>query len=591
GQRFDLPRLLGKSTHHAAAVYAWQNGEGMDALLGQALADSGKVAEVGGALAELHGQSGSSLPELSASDLARQLPEHARVIAWLSPSCTDRAHTLAAHLAVRLRNAPTAAGALHGDFYAKQVLFDGTRLVFLDLDSASRGPGWVDLANFIAHLELDVIRERYPADTARAVSEALVEGYARVSPPGRDLDLSSPVAAALFAQAPHLFRSRVENWSEKLSRLLDRVSELAHTPGRVPRAHSAVAAVPTACAPQPTPAVQAESALADPDPAMPTLRSALDTVGMEARFRRMPGLSAELEGHTLVSAVVRRHKAGRRALIEYRFEADEGLGAFSWLGKVRAKSGRDWSDRVSRALRAAGLAEPSCVAVPEAMGTLSDLNLELQRRVAGDAVTRLLLWPEAPALAARCAEAISRLHASRVVVPRSHTVADEWRVLEERLERLETSHPHHASRVARLRRACAELAEAIPAAQPTLIHRDFYPDQVLVDGRRLWLLDLDFCTMGDPCVDHGNFLAHLTEWSLRTLGRADALRACEAAYREAALKSVGPGGAFRLEVYQTLSLARHVQLCTQFPERREWLPFLLELCEQRLSRPVRTLCC
>ncbi|MCC6234176.1 MAG: hypothetical protein IT580_16145, partial [Verrucomicrobiales bacterium] len=42
GQRFDLPRLLGKSTHHAAAVYAWQNGEGMDALLGQALADSGK---------------------------------------------------------------------------------------------------------------------------------------------------------------------------------------------------------------------------------------------------------------------------------------------------------------------------------------------------------------------------------------------------------------------------------------------------------------------------------------------------------------------------------------------------------------------
>ena len=35
----------------------------------------------------------------------------------------------------------------------------------------------------------------------------------------------------------------------------------------------------------------------------------------------------------------------------------------------------------------------------------------------------------------------------------------------------------------------------------TFIHRDFYPDQVLVDGARVYLLDLDLYSLGEPPLD------------------------------------------------------------------------------------------
>ncbi|MCK6491726.1 MAG: aminoglycoside phosphotransferase family protein, partial [Planctomycetes bacterium] len=86
----------------------------------------------------------------------------------------------------------------------------------------------------------------------------------------------------------------------------------------------------------------------------------------------------------------------------------------------------------------------------------------------------------------------------------------------------------------------------------------------------------------DPCLDHGNFIAHLVDWSFRRLGRRDPERSGEAAYREAALTRLDRGAAERLETCVTLSLARLVPIATQFPDRQPWIPALLELCEERL---------
>ena len=45
--------------------------------------------------------------------------------------------------------------------------------------------------------------------------------------------------------------------------------------------------------------------------------------------------------------------------------------------------------------------------------------------------------------------------------------------------------------------------------EPTLVHRDFYEKQVLVDGARTVLIDFDTLCLGNPALDLGNFLAHL----------------------------------------------------------------------------------
>jgi aminoglycoside phosphotransferase (APT) family kinase protein len=80
--------------------------------------------------------------------------------------------------------------------------------------------------------------------------------------------------------------------------------------------------------------------------------------------------------------------------------------------------------------------------------------------------------------------------------------------------------PEWADRLERLAAACGALAASLSMCEAGTIHRDFYPDQVLVDGDRLYLLDLDLYCLGDPALDIGNFCAHLVEQALRTQGNA-----------------------------------------------------------------------
>lgn len=322
------------------------------------------------------------------------------------------------------------------------------------------------------------------------------------------------------------------------------------------------------------------------DPKMPFLEQALDCDWMERRLRGESAWAVPMKGHRLVAAVVRRHKPGRRCLIEYRFESVAGGGGFAWLGKLSARWKKGWSDRVARALRGAGLTDAAQVAVPESLGEIPELHLELQRRVSGESVFERLDAVEGPEWAARCAAAVAALHGSGVEIPRSHTLADEMGILRERLMAVTSGHGALAARVEAVLDGCERVAEQLPTPVVTLIHRDFYPDQVLVDGDRTWLLDLDLCCMGDPCVDHGNFLAHLLEWGMRTPDRAEAVQRCAEAYRSVVLEKLGPDAEARLEAYTTLSLARHIQISQRIPERRHCLPSIMEACEQRLDLGV-----
>jgi aminoglycoside phosphotransferase (APT) family kinase protein len=123
----------------------------------------------------------------------------------------------------------------------------------------------------------------------------------------------------------------------------------------------------------------------------------------------------------------------------------------------------------------------------------------------------------------------------------------------------------------------------MPAADPRGIHRDFHPGQVLIDGERLYLLDLDLYAAGDPALDVGNFLAHVTEFSLRTFGDPGRLAGCEETLKERFLASSPSVSARSIEIYKTLTLARHIYISTLFPERRAFTERITELCEERLG--------
>ncbi len=100
----------------------------------------------------------------------------------------------------------------------------------------------------------------------------------------------------------------------------------------------------------------------------------------------------------------------------------------------------------------------------------------------------------------------------------AHPISEEIRVLAERvpvfLRTLENPSPRAEPLFERVR---AEL-EGLPEVEPVLCHRDFHDKQVLIDGDRGTLIDLDLAAAGHPALDVGNILAHLR---LRRLKGAD----------------------------------------------------------------------
>lgn len=322
------------------------------------------------------------------------------------------------------------------------------------------------------------------------------------------------------------------------------------------------------------------------DEAMPSLVLALDPKRAQRALARILGLGRD--SVRLLAIRVTRHKPGRRCLVEYDLEV-EHAGAeretLTLIGKVRAGRYGMAAYRLLRAFREAGFAEdsPDGICVPEPVGTVSSFRMWLQRKVAGSPATDLLAQPGGVALAGRIAEAAHKVHAAGVPCERQHSMAHELRILHRSLEIVAGAQPRWGSRIASLLRACDAVAAAAPETEPRGIHRDFYGDQVVVAGPRLYLIDFDLYCLGDAVLDIGNFLGHVTEQSLRTLGDPGALgtleRALEDRYVELTSEKLRPG----IRCYAALTLVRHVYLSTLFPERRPLTASVLELCEDRLG--------
>jgi hypothetical protein len=325
------------------------------------------------------------------------------------------------------------------------------------------------------------------------------------------------------------------------------------------------------------------------DPALPFLAEALDpTVAHEALRESCPRWAGEGCRTRLRAIRVTRHKPGRRCLVEYDLEVwrpDAPPATVTLVGKARAKGLDESAYRVLCSLWHAGFGPDSAdgIHVPEPVGVVPVFRMWLQRKVPGVPATRLLQGPAGVALARRVAEAIHKVHQAGVPRARRHTPADEMAILTRRLERLAGQEPRWARRLGLLLGVCADLAASIPEPEWCGVHRDFYPEQVLVHGSSLHLLDFDLCAEGDPGLDAGNFLGHLTEQALRRGGRADALAEQEAALEERFVELSGEAVRPAVRAYAALTLARHVSVSTEFPERRPFTHALLEICEDRVS--------
>lgn len=322
-----------------------------------------------------------------------------------------------------------------------------------------------------------------------------------------------------------------------------------------------------------------------PDTKMPFLPEITDVDQIQDYLRQVLGNRIpDIGNYTLQSADLIRHKPGRRALVEYTFyrQSDDTDGAsLTFIGKARANGPdmRTWN--LNRALFEQGFCSDfgDNIEIPEPVGVGTEYRMWLQRKVAGVNPFNGLVQAPDNKLAKRIAGAIFKLHSGAVPIARDHTIQDELAILERALDNVAMARPEWRERLGAIKDRSRKLAATIPEAVNRCLHRDFYHDQLLIDGDKTFLLDLDLCSMGDPALDIGNFTAHIREQCLREFGDPDAAASNVDAFISQYCRLSGQDMRKTIEAYALLSMARHIFISQRIPDRQRFMPQILTLCE------------
>jgi aminoglycoside phosphotransferase (APT) family kinase protein len=580
-----LAESLGHSNRRHVLAQQWLSGRSVNDALSDPHLDLQTLTVVGAALAALHAQDAKALTRLTPDVLATILGEVAAAVGSICPQLEKRAHDLARRLAARLVDEPQADRPIHGDFYARQVLVGGDTAAILDLDEAALGNPAIDLGNFVAHLERDALRGDLSPGRVESLKDAFIDGYRVASRNSIRRTIQLYAAVGLLRLAPQAFRyDRQPNWREQTEAIVERTEALMEEASR-----QAFPNVAQKRRPVPTQADVVDPFGVVSDQKMPFLAQVINPIEAQRQLACCLSYSTGDTPRVHLRGIrVTRHKPGRRCLIEYDLEmeqSDASAELVTLVGKARARGPDASTYRLLKSLWETAFSTTSedGISVPEPIGVIPSFHMWLQRKVPGTAATRLLAEPGGNALASRIAEVAHKLHQVGTRPPGSHSMVDELRILHERLAIVAQLKPEWRNRLERLLDSCDRLGAATPEPRHRGIHRDFYADHVIVDGPRLYVLDVDLFCQGDPGLDIGNFLGHLTEWCLRTLGDPHALADREAALEERFVDLSGPATRAAVRTYTVLTLVRHIYLSTQFPERRPFTEALLELCEQELG--------
>jgi len=315
---------------------------------------------------------------------------------------------------------------------------------------------------------------------------------------------------------------------------------------------------------------------------------ALDPVAVLVELSRLPFFKSDDICLELSEIRLSRHKPGRRCLIEYDVvlkHASRLPQSMTLMGKVRFKSHDKKSWALVNELWRCGFDERANdeIMLPQPVGEIPHWHMCLQAKVPGAGLDQLLASSRGEQLAVRVAEAAHKIHHRVVTTHRRHTMADELHILNKGLTSTASRYPQWSNRIERILKRCENLGRSLPLARSCGIHRDFYAEQIIADGERLYLLDFDLYCEGDPALDIGNFIAHIVEYSLRILGDRKALEHVEKALEKRFLQ-LNPNIAEQaIFGYVTLSLARHIHISTLFDERRPFTQKILALTEHRLG--------
>jgi aminoglycoside phosphotransferase len=230
-------------------------------------------------------------------------------------------------------------------------------------------------------------------------------------------------------------------------------------------------------------------------PTLPPL-AAIAAAHLRATPGHLPPASVEI--------VCRRRKMNRW-LIEYRLTGEREVRLFAKLyPSERGATTYRWM----RYVYLGGMCGPNGPAIPRPIGYLAPWRLLLVEKAPGQQLVDCLRDPElAPAVPSIAAAWLRRLH--ELPIP-AGTAPGLCRALADpRRLALEVASVAPDQRPALVAIGERLAAEPPVAHAPRLLHGDFHPWNVFIDGPRAVVIDFDHAVAGDPAADVAYFASQL----------------------------------------------------------------------------------
>lgn len=649
-----VPKLIGRSKRHGLLLHDWQPGRTPSTVPDSPTATASRFRWLARTLDMLGRVSPGSLSKWSHKTELDQANRLAKLACQLMPCAESLVQTTMQRLEASL-NSDMRYSFCHGDLHWNQLLVDGDDVRLCDFDRALLGPADLDLANFVAHdLAWYIQSSNWLGGATWPYAQPLqCDGIAAMIEGGRALTRSQPgvfdglLAARIAAISMQPFRRGCVDWPNQMTALWQIAHDLV-----APNERTCMGAQTGKPAGE-TRAIERDVEISAPtgpprielairtDRQLDLAPELLEPDKFADRLRTTSGELQQIADQYDVAGIhVRRHKPGRRCLLEYQMvhrgdaRVQMSLMAKAHWRKLDRRS-MDLQKRLVRDFQMDGSC-PDRPRVPRPIGAIHEWRIWFQEFCPGQMLTTQL-QDDPDDLVFLAGIALGKIHQCSLVVDRQHTLEDERRILNQNLQQAANAFPGESSRIEDLQRRLGGWMDRLGTGDTVLLHRDFYPDQILVEAPasaerhrtlaenrqlggageqesngpdasikpaernrpessvdqsraggitdaqrpRLTIVDWDLAAMGDASIDVGNFMAHLRERAIRKSSDPNRFARLEHRFL-AGYRRVRWIDDRAVAIMTIVSLARHLGILLRKPKRVSIWPQLLEYLEAQV---------
>jgi tRNA A-37 threonylcarbamoyl transferase component Bud32 len=218
------------------------------------------------------------------------------------------------------------------------------------------------------------------------------------------------------------------------------------------------------------------------------------------------------------------------------------------------------------------------ISMPEPLGFLPALCLLVQEEVPGFTLKILLNQCGQTEHFRQLGRALAKLHQCAVTPGEPFTVRDHLMRCHPKHEFLSMACPELASSIDYLVARAGQIEAALAPFKLTPLHGDFHLGQIHLNNGRVWLIDFDALSYGDPAADLGNLLVFLKAKASKNPEIDRLIQTFLDEYFSIMSRDI----AARIPLYEALTHLRRACKCLRL-QKEEWHKKATQMIEQAVA--------